>query len=48
MGAAGSGHPRRLSINHSLPPLSYLPRNQAGEKMKEGSQFFTQGVGAKL
>jgi hypothetical protein len=36
-------NPSRLLINHSLLPLSYLPRKRAGEKVKERSHF-SQGV----
>ena len=34
---------RRLLINHSLPPLSYLPRNRAGRRLRKEA-IFTQGV----
>jgi hypothetical protein len=30
-------------INHSLLPLSYLPRNRAGEKIRKEA-IFPQGV----
>jgi hypothetical protein len=31
--------PSRLLMNHSLLPLSYLPRKEAGEKIEEGSHL---------
>jgi len=36
----------RLSINHSLFPLSYLPRKRAGEKIAERSQFSRRVLGS--
>jgi hypothetical protein len=33
----------RLLINHSLLPLSYLPRNRAGEKIRKAASF-AQGI----
>jgi hypothetical protein len=36
-------HPSRLLMNHSLLPLSCLPRKRAGEKIAK-EPIFSQGV----